>query len=125
MNLNLKTLKHAHLVVLDVVEDDVDDTQGLLHSYVILTHLIPSKYCPSGQEQPSTKGARQHLLSVELQVAFCSQVTGIVMFALYPASFLQGRQQGSSERKRVTKIKQKTVTFVIILSTAREKDVVW
>ena len=125
MNLNLKTLKHAHLVVLDVVEDDEDDTQGLLHLYFILTHLIPSKYCPSGQEQPSTKGARQHLLSVELQVALCSQVTGIVMFALYPASFLQGRQQGSSERKRVTKIKLKTVTFVISLSTAREKDVVW
>ena len=100
MNLNLKTLKHAHLVVLDVVEDDEDDVQGLLHSYVILTHLIPSKYCPSGQEQPSTKGARQHLSSVELQVVFCSQVTGIVMFATYPASFLHGLQQGSSEQKK-------------------------
>ena len=124
MNLNLKTLKHAHLVVLDVVEDDEDDVQILSHWCVIFTHLIPSKYCPSGQEQPSTKGARQHLSSVELQVVFCSQVTGIVMFASYPASFLHGRQQGSSEQKRVTKIKKKTVTFVISLSTAREKDVV-
>ena len=125
MNLNLKTLKHAHLVVLDVVEDDEDDIQGLSHWCVILTHLIPSKYCPSGQEQPSTKGARQHLSSVELQVVFCSQVTGIVMFALYPASFLHGWQQGSSEQKRLTKILKKTVTFVISLSSAREKDVVW
>ena len=124
MNLNLKILKHAHLVVLD--EDDEDDIQGLSHSCVILTHLIPLKYVPFGQEQPSTKGARQHLSSVELQVVFCSQVTGIGMSAMYPLSLLHGRQQGSSEQKRVTKIKtKKTVTFVISLSTAREKDVLW
>ena len=80
---------------IDVVLD-VDELQGVVQELVWLTHFFPLKYDPAGQEQPSTRVPRQHLVSFAGHSPVCSQVDGIVMFASYPPLFAHGRQQGIS-----------------------------
>ena len=102
------------LLVVDDVATVVVATQGLLHFSVWLTHFLPSKNVPRGQEHPSTRGPRQHLAPNFWQsLAGLSQVVGKLMLARYPPVFWHGRQQGSSAEVWIS------LLFIYILNRVR------
>ena len=102
------------LLVVDDVATVVVATQGLLHFSVWLTHFLPSKNVPRGQEHPSTRGPRQHLApSFWQSLAGLSQVVGKLMLARYPPVFWHGRQQGSSAEVWIS------LLFIYILNRVR------